>query len=91
MIKLELLLGVAGFALWVYGLVSVINTPDGLIRVIYDFSRTGERNILLATFREEDAAAGKETGKDVRLRQLVGKASGGKEKATRPGKKEKPR
>lgn len=55
-------------------------TADGLIRIIYDYSRTGERNILLATFREEDAAAGKETSKDVRLRQLVGKATGGKEK-----------
>jgi len=61
-------------------------TPDGLIRIIYDFSRTGERNILLATFREEDAAAGKETSKDVRLRQLVSKASGGKEKGAVPAK-----
>ncbi len=55
-------------------------TPDGLIRIIYDYSRTGDRNIFLATFREEDAAAGKETSKDVHLRQLVRKASGGKEK-----------
>jgi hypothetical protein len=31
-IKLELLLGLAGFALWVYCLVSVISAPDGLIR-----------------------------------------------------------
>ncbi len=61
-------------------------TPDGLIRIIYDYSRTGERNILMATFREEDAAAGKETSKDVRLRQLVSKASGGKEKKAVPAK-----
>lgn len=60
-------------------------TPDGLIRIIYDYRRTGERNILLATFREEDAATGKETSKDVRLRQLVSKASGGKEKNAVPG------
>lgn len=59
-------------------------TSDGLIRVIYDFSRTGERNILLATFREEDAAAGKPTSKDVRLRQLVSQASGGQEKKAKP-------
>lgn len=56
-------------------------TADGLIRVIYDYSRTKERNILMAAFREEDAAAGREVSKDVRLRQLVSKASGGKEKA----------
>jgi predicted neuraminidase len=61
-------------------------SSDGLIRIIYDYSRTGERNILLATFREEDAAAGKETSKDVHLRQLVSKASGGKEKKAVPAK-----
>jgi hypothetical protein len=55
-------------------------TPDGLIRIIYDFSRTGERNILMATFREEDAAAGKDASGAVRLRQLVSKASGGRDK-----------
>jgi predicted neuraminidase len=59
-------------------------TPDGLIRIIYDYSRTGERNILMATFREEDAGAAQEVSKDVRLRQLVSKASGGKEKAAKP-------
>jgi len=55
-------------------------TPDGLIRIIYDYSRTGDRNILMATFREEDAAAGKAVSDAVRLRQLVSKASGGQEK-----------
>jgi len=62
-------------------------TADGLIRVIYDFSRVGDRNILMATFREEDAAAGKAVSDAVRLRQLVSKASGGQEKlrvATKP-------
>jgi hypothetical protein len=50
-----------------------------------DDSRTGERNVLMATFREEDAAAGKEASKDVRLRQLVSKASGKERKwQTRP-------
>ena len=34
-------------------------TPDGLIRIIYDFSRTGTRHILMAAFREEDVTAGK--------------------------------
>ena len=52
-------------------------TADGLIRIIYDYSRTRTRHILMATFREDDVAAGKPVSKDVRLRQLVSKASGG--------------
>lgn len=55
-------------------------TPDGLIRIIYDYSRTGDRQILMAAFREEDVAAGKPVSQDVRLRQLVSKATGGQEK-----------
>lgn len=53
---------------------------DGLIRIIYDYSRTGDRHILMATFREEDAAAGQPKTGAVRLRQLVSQASGGLEK-----------
>lgn len=59
-------------------------TDDGLIRVIYDFSRTGARHILMATFREEDVAAGKPVSNAVRLRQLVSEASGGKEREPEP-------
>jgi hypothetical protein len=55
-------------------------TPDGLIRIVYDYNRTSDRNILMATFREEDVAAGKPVSTDLRLRQLVSKASGGQEK-----------
>jgi len=55
-------------------------TPDGLIHIIYDFSRTGERNILFATFREEDVAAGKPVSDSVELRQLISKATGGQAK-----------
>ncbi|MBM3860770.1 MAG: exo-alpha-sialidase [Verrucomicrobia bacterium] len=55
-------------------------TPDGLIRIIYDYSRTGDRHILMATFREEDVAAGNDVSGAVRLRQLVSQASGGQEK-----------
>jgi hypothetical protein len=55
-------------------------TADGLIRIIYDFSRTDARQILFATFREEDAAAGKSVTDAVRLRQLVSQASGGQAK-----------
>jgi predicted neuraminidase len=55
-------------------------TADGLIRIIYDYSRTGDRNILIAAFREEDVAAGKPVTDAVRLRQLVSQASGGLER-----------
>jgi hypothetical protein len=55
-------------------------TPDGLIRIIYDYSRTADRNILMASFREEDIAAGKDVRNAVKLRQLVSKATGGQEK-----------
>jgi hypothetical protein len=59
-------------------------TDDGLIRVIYDFSRTGSRHILMSTFREEDVAAGKPVSDAVQLRQLVSQASGGQEKKSAP-------
>jgi hypothetical protein len=52
-------------------------TPDGTIRIIYDYNRVTDREILMATFREEDASAAKDVTGAVRLRQLVGKASGG--------------
>ena len=57
-------------------------TPDGLIRIVYDYRRTAERNILMATFREEDAAAGTPVSDAVRLRQVVSVATGGKKKAS---------
>jgi BNR repeat-like domain len=53
---------------------------DGTIRIIYDFDRTGERHILMASFREEDVAAGKIVSTNARLMQLVSDASGGTEK-----------
>jgi hypothetical protein len=56
---------------------------DGLIRIIYDFSRVGSRHILMAAFREEDAAAGKPVTDAVRLRQLVSAGSGGRLKPVR--------
>ncbi len=48
---------------------------DGLIRIVYDYSRTGARHILMATFREEDVTAGTAVSNDVRRRQLVSNAS----------------
>ena len=55
-------------------------TADGLIHIIYDYNRTSDRQILLATFREEDAAAGKAVSAAVQLRQVVSQGSGGREK-----------
>ncbi|MFM8890657.1 MAG: sialidase family protein, partial [Planctomycetia bacterium] len=59
-------------------------TADGTIRIIYDFRRVTDREILLASFREEDAAAGKDVSGAVRLRQLVSKGSGGRGPAATP-------
>ena len=55
-------------------------TPDGLIRIIYDYNRVADRNILIAAFHEEDVSAGKDESGAVKLRQLVSKATGGREK-----------
>ena len=55
-------------------------TPDGLIRIVYDYNRVSDRNILMAAFREEDVAAGKDLSGAVNLRQIVSKATGGQEK-----------
>ncbi|MCA9136810.1 MAG: exo-alpha-sialidase [Planctomycetales bacterium] len=51
-------------------------TADGTIRIIYDFSRTGERHILMATFREQDVAAGRIVSDEAKLKQIVSDASG---------------
>lgn len=59
-------------------------TADGVIRIIYDFSRTRSRHILMARFREEDVAAGKPVTDAVKLRKLVSNASGGIEKKKTP-------
>jgi hypothetical protein len=50
---------------------------DGTIYITYDFDRTGARQILFATFREEDALLGDAATDAVRLRQLVSQGSGG--------------
>ncbi len=57
-------------------------TPDGRIHIIYDYSRTGERNILMASFAESDVASGSSESDTVELRTLVSRASGGREKQT---------
>lgn len=49
-------------------------SPDGLIRVVYDRNRMTDQEILLASFTEEDVLAGKDVSGKVALRQLVYRA-----------------
>jgi len=44
---------------------------NGTIHIIYDHSRTGAREILMATFREEDVRAGNPESASVVLRKVV--------------------
>lgn len=49
---------------------------DGTIRIIYDRSRRGDKEILMAAFTEEDALAGRPVTDRVRKRVLVNQATG---------------
>lgn len=53
-----------------------VQSADGLIYVIYDFERQRDKEILMATFREEDVLGRKLTSPDGRLRARINKASG---------------
>jgi predicted neuraminidase len=53
-----------------------IEGDDGIIRIIYDYSRHSEKEILMAAFTEEDVLAKEDVSGKVRLRVLVNKASG---------------
>jgi predicted neuraminidase len=46
---------------------------DGAIHIIYDHSRTGAREILLARFTEDDVVAGNPDSASVSLRMIVSK------------------
>jgi predicted neuraminidase len=50
-------------------------TKDGTIFIIYDFDRTGAKEILMARFTEEDILAGKIVAQNSELRLLVNKAT----------------
>jgi hypothetical protein len=50
-------------------------TKDGTIFVIYDFDRTGAKEILMARFTEEDVLAGKIVSGTGALQILVNKAT----------------
>ena len=45
--------------------------PDGILRIIYDFDRYGEREILMARLREEDILQGRCVSPESALRILV--------------------
>ena len=59
-----------------------VSYPDGQmdsagrIRIIYDRDRTGDREILIATFREQDLKAGELVAEDSQLRQVVSRIGG---------------
>ncbi len=56
-----------------------MQAPDGTIYLIYDWERTRAKEILMATFTEEDVAAGEPVSDKARFRVLVNKATGRKE------------
>ena len=57
-----------------------VQAPDGTIYVIYDYSRTGEKQIFMATFTEDDVAKGQWTTSRARQRVLVNQATGKRSK-----------
>lgn len=59
-----------------------VQSHDGTIYLIYDYSRQGDKSILMATFTEADILAGKCISPAARLRVLVNQATG-----TRPSQK----
>ncbi|MEA1950849.1 MAG: sialidase family protein [Planctomycetota bacterium] len=61
-------------------------SPDGTVYIIYDYSRTGEKKILMAAFSEEDVMQKKIVSKEGRLRVLVNQASGPPVPARKPVK-----
>ena len=54
-----------------------IQSPEGIIYMIYDYDRQGAKEILMATFTEQDVIDGKLTSDHARLRVPVNKATGG--------------
>ncbi|HEY5312293.1 MAG TPA: FAD-dependent oxidoreductase [Pirellulales bacterium] len=59
-----------------------VQAPDGTIYLIYDFERTGQKQILLATFTEQDVSTGQWQSKQARQRVLVNQATGQKQQHT---------
>ena len=53
-----------------------IEAPDGNIYVIYDYQRTGEKQILMAVFQEGDVRSGQWRSPKARQRVVVNQATG---------------
>lgn len=52
-----------------------VQAPDGTIYIIYDYSRTGAREIIMAKFTEQDVTGGRCVSHVAALGMLVNKAS----------------
>lgn len=59
-----------------------VQAPDGTIYLIYDFERTGSKQVLLATFTEDDVAKGGWSSPESRQRIVVNQASGPRSQAS---------
>lgn len=55
--------------------------PDGTIYITYDRNRSADREILFAAFTEDDVLAANPRSETVRLRQLISKGTGGRERS----------
>jgi hypothetical protein len=53
-----------------------VQAPDGTIYLIYDFQRTGQKQILMATFTEDDVATGQWSSSSARQRVVINQATG---------------
>jgi predicted neuraminidase len=53
-----------------------VEAPDGTVYVIYDFERTGAKEILMATFTIQDVVSKREVSGRLRRRVLVTRATG---------------
>lgn len=52
-----------------------VQSSDGTIQIVYDYNRTPDGAVLMATFREDDVRAGKAVSEKVILRQEVARLS----------------
>lgn len=53
-----------------------VESPDGLIYLIYDYQRTGDKQILMAVFNEDDVIEGAWKSPKARQRIVVNQATG---------------
>ena len=53
-----------------------VQAPDGTIYIVYDYKRHTDKEILMATFTEEDVTQGQRVTDKVRLQVLINKATG---------------